>query len=200
MTLKVEVLNKLSNTHDPIHVATVKHESKCRIYKSVIYPEEYNKEQVLDYINSLYQAGKGDPQGKLVCWQSNYFLHHQADIFDNLIDILNQKINYFVELKHGYRLQVHELWAAVYSKGDYANLHEHGKYCQFSGVLYLQSEKGHPGITFEDDFYLPCTENTVYMFDSNYKHSVAASEIDPLRIILGFNFYLTVPKSKQGQI
>ena len=197
MTLKAEILDRLHNHQIPIHVATVKHESRCRIYRSAISPKEYNKDEILSYINSLYQSNKYTAQGNLKCWQSSYFLHHQTNIFNNLIDILNHNINSCVELKHGYKLQVHELWAAVYSKGDYATLHEHGKYCQFSGVLYLQSEKGHPGITFEDDYSLPCTENTAYMFDSNYKHSVAASEIDPLRIILGFNFYLTVPKGTQ---
>ncbi|NBP00398.1 MAG: hypothetical protein EBU90_09795 [Proteobacteria bacterium] len=194
MNLETLALDKLYPNKMPLHVATVQHEDRCKVYGSIIPPSNYNKQDILNYITERYKTEKGQNNGQLVCWQSDYFLHKQTKLLDGLIDILNDKVNYFVGLKHGYRLYVSEMWAAVYAKGNYANLHGHGKYCQFSGVLYLQSEEGHPGITFEDNFFLPATENTAYFFDSNYKHSVDASTIDSLRVILGFNFYLNIPK------
>jgi hypothetical protein len=191
MTIKDKLEQKLNKS--PVHTAIVKRDQTFEVYSSKIDPNQYNKQEILQFIKSECSKTNGQTNTKLSCWQSSYHIHKETSLFDKLVTLVNSTVNDFFDLDYEYRLLVQESWAAVYKKGDYARLHGHGSFCNFSAVLYLQSNKEHSPLSFEDGFSLPCFEDTIYFFNSNYRHLVSPSQSDNLRIILGFNFICLDP-------
>ena len=178
------------NPNPCTHKTKVVKEQDYSCYKFFIDPSSYNKSEIVQYIRNLYTSEPTHSTKFLSCWQTNYFLHKTTNFLDQLIQIINLKSSAIIDLNNGYKLQVAETWAAVYQKGDYTDLHGHGRHCHYSGVLYLETDIDHPPLIFEDGYTANCSENYLYIFSSEYKHMVPVNQIDKLRIILGINLYI----------
>ncbi len=175
------------NDRIPIHSTVIKKNYRFHVYKTYIDPLSYNKQEILNFILENSRDTKININSPLSCWHTEFNLHQTSNKFDDLIQIINFKINEFTEEKT-HKIKVNELWAAVYRTGDYAELHDHGRFSVYSGVLYLELQEGHPSIVFEDGFSPMCVQDYLYIFDSKYSHSVPKNILDHPKIILGFNF------------
>lgn len=181
------------NSQSLRHLVTIPKEHTYELHKFVIDPNDYNKQQIVDYIKNLYNTNPSFGNKFFTCWQTDYDLHYSSNILDTLIDILNKKANSIIQLKRGYKLKVVETWASVYKQGDTAEMHGHGRHCHYSAVLYLETSEGHPPLTFEDGYVAPCNQDCLYIFNSQYRHYVPPSQLDSLRIVLGINLYILPP-------
>ena len=132
--------------------------------------------------------------------------------FNNLINIINNKVNYF-NSKFGSNFEYKkplEGWVNIYKKNNYQEFHAHPNHI-YSAVYYVQSEKDvnkRSTITFENPYQsmLPpinikeytnlsfetCNfkpaENSLLIFRSHLRHYVSPNKNKNERISLAFNY------------
>jgi uncharacterized protein (TIGR02466 family) len=100
-------------------------------------------------------------------------------------------------------LYITNMWFNVSGKGDYLFPHTHPG-SLISGAYYLDSDESHniyfydmhrnlceqPSVPTElntDTYPMPCTPGTMYLFHSDFVHSVPKQEVDARKIVISFN-------------
>ena len=82
--------------------------------------------------------------------------------------------------------------ANVYSKGDYANTHNHIPF-HYSFAYFLKSEEHYSPLVFtESEKKVPPKEGRFVVFPSHYKHHVPEHKFNDTRITLSGNFYVQI--------
>ena len=104
------------------------------------------------------------------------------------------------------RLFITNMWFNISGQGDYLFPHTHPG-CFISGAYYVESDESHfitfhdmmrnllqqpsyPTKTGTDVEMLPCTPGTMYLFSSDFVHSVSEQREDSRKIVISFNLCL----------
>ena len=101
---------------------------------------------------------------------------------------------YRIAFKDGtsYPIICKNFWANVYSKGDYANTHNHIPF-HYSFAYFLKSEEHYSPLVFtESEKKVPPKEGRFVVFHSHYKHHVPEHKFNDTRITLSGNFYVQI--------
>ena len=101
---------------------------------------------------------------------------------------------YRIAFKDGtsYPIICKNFWANVYSKGDYANTHNHIPF-HYSFAYFLKSEEHYSPLVFtESEKKVPPKEGRFDVFPSHYKHHVPEHKFNDTRITLSGNFYVQI--------
>ena len=135
---------------------------------------------------------------------------HQTEILQPLCrriyDTLFQVVN--VLQYAGYEIEITSMWGNIQRPGCYFRRHEHYNN-MFSGVFYLNEDKGFPPIMFwrpaetmfdpkkaefnpfnSGSHYQPTRKDTLIIFPAWLEHSVELNETDKDRVNISFNAML----------
>jgi hypothetical protein len=141
---------------------------------------------------------------------SNDFLYSRSGIPLDLVDYLNEKINFlnFDENLHNLgKFHVSEIWYNAYKENQYQHPHRHhnfedGNKVMFSAIWYLKfnplehtaTRFYNPNFDFEKmknfstfSYIPPVEENDLIIFPSIIKHDVPKQTSNNLRITIAFN-------------
>jgi len=141
-------------------------------------------------------------------WQSNSIQQGESIYVDQLIQTLNQEINFCTDQVGLPELELYNIWFNVNPEGAYNHLHDHAG-AVLTGVYYvdadeqqgnLQIERGDNAQYFLPDqikklTYFTATRSTykaktgaLYIFPAWLKHSVQGNKINRDRISISFNY------------
>ena len=133
---------------------------------------------------------------------------HRLPAFKPLAKQILEHAREFID-EYGYyevlkeRVFITNMWFNISDKGNYLYPHTHPG-TKFSGAYYLESHPDHT-ICFHDMFrtileqpmrptelgtdvrILPCTPGTMYLFHSDFVHSIAQQNQDCRKIVISFN-------------
>jgi len=183
------------------------------------------KDQLIEEITSRYNRS---PLLKPAGWKDNVhssfyyekncntFLYSRAGIPTNLVNQLNQKINFLYDdpaLKTLGKFFISEVWYNAYKESQYQHAHRHHNFeidnkVIFSAVWYLKfnclehtpTRFYNPNFDFdvermkntsEMNFTPDIVENDLIIFPAVIKHDVPKQTSDNLRITIAFNIDCT---------
>jgi len=154
--------------------------------------------ELKDEVLSLLEKTKSIPRD-----HSNVkAFHTDWDWEPKNLKIKNLKSFIISELKKFYRIAFKDgtsypivcknFWANVYSKGDYAEIHDHVPF-HFSFAYFLKCEEYHSPLFFSESGrgVLP-SEGRFVVFPSHLKHHVPEQMHDDTRVTLSGNFYVQI--------
>ena len=137
-------------------------------------------------VNCIYNFKEKYPisnTSNIHAWHSDYDTHRRTKDFDNLIEIIKNKLN----LVRGNRgvlnkdFIILDSWVAIYNKDDRTAWHDHG-FIKWVAVYYARAEENCSPIVFNNLKIKPKT-NMLLLFPGRVRHMVERSSSDIERII-----------------
>ena len=184
---------RLLSTKDPEPLFTFKKDIEFPIYH-INLNNKVDYSIVLNNIKIYKELFPESYTTNVYAWRSHYYTHTKTDLFNDLIRIL-EEIGSHYYCMHGItnlKTKIVNLWAMVYSKGDYAKWHHHGKNI-LSMVYYVDVDDGTTPIEFNG------TNGTItvfpkrgdlIIFDSSLTHRVPKVSNHSPRVVIASNLML----------
>jgi len=106
---------------------------------------------------------------------------------EELKEFILSNVNFLYPYTVNYQMNIHDFWANIYEKEDYAIDHAHLPY-SFSFVYFLSCKNNHPPLifTFSKKRINP-VEGSIVLFPSILKHHVPKNKLTEKRIVLAGN-------------
>ena len=154
------------------------YESKLNISNSV------RKEVIRDIRDpdKWLKEERDDKSNLIVRARTHWEFHMNNDATQTISEIIFDKI---ISNRHRRKWRTHQVWGAIYDKGEFAQKHSHGK--QFwSWVYYLDCCKECAPLVFDNTSIKPEVDLLVH-FSGEEFHEVPRQTCDHERIILSGN-------------
>lgn len=129
-------------------------------------------------------------KSNVIGWHSGYFAHKQSNIFDKLINLVENKVSFVIN-DSDFKISVAQCWAIIYNKGDGAVLHSHSD-TVYSAVYYADVENSASPLKFENGITLLPTNGKLIIFPGWLKHEVPPMRFNSKRIVVAFNINCTL--------
>jgi len=183
----MSIVNKVKNKpykSSNVHTFNIKIPIVQKVL-DIFTPEESNI--LADYIVSLgdVQKKKTTVKAPMSDWHINedhYLVERLSNkVLDIISDISNEKDT------DKPTFYIRRCWAAVYGKGDWTKVHNHGA-SAFGWCYYVRMPEGASPICFpEADLTIYPKESEVIIFPGIVEHSVPPSDIEEKRIMIASN-------------
>ena len=154
--------------------------------------------QLRDEVLSLLEKTNSIPRdhSNVKAFHTDWDWEPENNIIKNFKSFILSELQKFyrIAFKDGtsYPIICKNFWANVYSKGDYANTHNHIPF-HYSFAYFLKSEEHYSPLVFtESEKKVPPKEGRFVVFPSHYKHHVPEHKFNDTRITLSGNFYVQI--------
>ncbi len=126
----------------------------------------------------------------VIGWHSDYFSQKQSNIFDSLIEIVENKTREVVN-DSDFNISVVQTWAIVYEKNNAAVRHNHSD-TLYSAVYYASAKPNSSPIRFDGGLTIMPETGMLVVFPGWLFHEVPAMRFDHKRIAVAFNLNCTL--------
>lgn len=192
-------LNHVQNFVDCHPALTATQEVESNIFEFDL-SDEINSEEIVKLIYKHREQYPDSNTSNVYAWHSGYRTHQQTNVFDQLIKVIEQRVDLVMRSDNNRALKdfkmcpkVVDSWAIIYEQNDYTKWHNHTP-ANYSVVYYAKADENTAPLVFtrstEHRIEIKPTTNKLVVFNGYTNHMVPKLDNENQRICFAANLHL----------
>ena len=189
----------MQNFVDCQPVLTVTQEVESNIFEFDL-SDEINAEEIVELIYKYREQYPESNTSNVYAWHSGYRTHTQTNVFDQLIKVIEQRVDLVMRSDNNRALKdftmypkVVDSWAIIYEKDDHTKWHNHTP-ANYSVVYYAHATKDSAPLVFKKtkdaNVEIEPLTNKLVVFNGYTNHMVPKLDNENQRICFAANLHL----------